>query len=165
MSVQSDAVYSILNADATLLASLTGGIWKYARTVSGDTNSIGRNGISSVVMANAYANGLLKPCAIVAARGEMPWGGAYDHGEKMKSVRDVIEVYLYIDGDGGVSALLTAGDRVEHLLDGEFIGLDGAGNGGGWGNVITRISEDRDPDLNQALYLRIDVQVMRNKYS
>lgn len=163
MSTQSDAIYTALNGDATLLTSLTGGVWKFAKTNSGDTNSIQRNGISKVSMASAFdSNGLLKPCAIIKARMTVPIsptaGGAYDHANHLKTVAETVMVYLFTDGDKEESPLMTAAERIEKLIDMQFVGSS-------WWNLVNIIDEDRDPDMNLAFYKRLDFRSTRNKYS
>lgn len=151
MSAQSDAVKTLLAADATLVAILTGGIHEFTQ--------VGKNVLTQDALpASAYdSNGIMKPLALVHARSENNWGPGYDHANRYKSVRDVIEIYLCRDGDTTAVNLNGAMSRVLFLTDGQFVG-------GGWAEVINRLDDDREPILNNALYIRIDLAIVRGRY-
>jgi len=151
MSAQSEAIKTLLAADATLTAILTGGVYEYTL--------VGKDVVTPQSLpTTAYdASGYLKPIALVKARSEFPFGGGYDHANKYNTVRDVVEVYLLRDGDATTVDLKGAADRVENLLFGVFVG-------GGWAGIINRIDDEREPLLNNALYIRVDVGIVRGKY-
>lgn len=87
MSRESDFA-ARMRADATLIATLTGGI--YTR------EDIGPDGISRETTPGAFdANGYLRPCALVKQRGDLPDGEVVDEGEQTVSARQVVEVWLY----------------------------------------------------------------------
>lgn len=109
MSREND-VYAILNADATLLATLTGGIFK--------VESIGIDGIDRTSAPAAFTGGFLRPCALVRERSFVPDGVLRDNIAKQFTARQVVEVYLYSDGAAGYSAIDTAKARVISLLMG-----------------------------------------------
>jgi hypothetical protein len=78
-------------ADATLLATLTGGVFTYA--------SLGREGLTRESLAAAFdaTTKLLKPCAVVKQRFPVPDGEVVDTVEKIASVSQVIEIWIYED--------------------------------------------------------------------
>lgn len=151
MSAQSDAIKTLLAADATLTAILTGGVHEYTQ--------IGKDVITPQSLpASAYdASGYLKPIALVKARSENKFGDGYDGANKFTTVRDVVEVYLLRDGDATAVTLNTASDRVESLLYNVFVG-------GGWAKIFNIISDQRESDLNNALWIRLDAEIVRGKY-
>jgi hypothetical protein len=109
MSYESD-VAGRLN-DATLLATLTGGVFQYS--------SVGLAGITRETAAAAFDTaGFLKPCALVKQRGLIPDGNLQDEMTQQISVRQVVEVWFYTDSGAGWSAIDTAMSRVFTLLYG-----------------------------------------------
>src|SRR5690348_14819186 len=118
MSHASDAA-AVLDADtgaggaATLL---TGGIYTFDET--------GRLGINRDSTPNAFdtTSGLLKPCAIVKDRGRFPDGGVADDVTQRVSYRQLVEVWLYDDGDASKTVLDSARARIFTKLAGQYIG-------------------------------------------
>lgn len=112
MSREAD-IYTILSADATLLATLTGGVYK--------RESTGIEGITRQTAASAFdgSTGYLKPCALIAERATVPDGAVKDLMARVVSTRVVVEVYLLADNGAGYTALDTAADRVYTLLQGQ----------------------------------------------
>ncbi len=111
MSREAD-FYAVLNADATLLATLTGGVWK--------REAVGVEGLTRQTAAAAFdGNGYLKPCALIAERATVPDGVVKDLMAQKVSTRVVVEVYLYQDAGAGYSALDTAAARIYVLLQGK----------------------------------------------
>jgi len=109
MSRESD-VATRLN-DATLLATLTGGIFQYS--------AVGLEGITRETAAAAFdGSGWLKPCALVKQRGAVPDGILQDEIVQKISTRQVVEVWYYADSGAGYAALDTAMARVFTLLYG-----------------------------------------------
>jgi hypothetical protein len=113
MSFESE-IAAILNADATLLLLLTGGV----HTAS----TVGPLGINSGTVAAAFdANGYLKPTALVRQRNKVPTGDVLDFDAQIESARQIVEVWLYADSGAGYATLDTAAARVRTLLMGETL--------------------------------------------
>lgn len=137
------AIKALLAGDATLLATLTGGVYSY----NADTR---RLGITRQMSPSPFLDGFLRPCALVKARDLIPSGGLLDSDQQFASVRQVVEVWFYNDGDAGYTALQTARDRVYALLQQASLA------GGGlvtWTNDLDNV---RDPELDHAAALRSD---------
>ena len=110
MSREAD-FYAVLNADATLLATLTGGVWK--------RESTGVEGITRATASTAFdSNGYLRPCALIAERATVPDGVVKDLMAQKVSTRAVVEIYLFADNATGYATLDAAADRVYTLLQG-----------------------------------------------
>ena len=105
-----DAIAAVLNADATLLATLTGGV--YAR------GALGRAGLTRETAAAAFdgTTGYLLPCAVVVERAEVPDGNVQDQDAQIASAAQIVEVYVY--EDAGYTNIDTALDRIYALLQG-----------------------------------------------
>lgn len=102
-------VYDRLIGDATLLASLIGGIYRRSAT--------GREGISrETTPATFDAGGYLKPCALIGQRNIVPTYDVADEMVPYRSVSQVVEIFLY--EDTGYSALDAAFERIYTLLEG-----------------------------------------------
>ena len=97
-----------LAADATLLATLTGGVHDHA--------TLGVLGASKLPASAYTAGGKLKPLAIVRGRAVVPTGELADRSSQYASTRQVVEVWLYDDRDATAAALDTAGARIYALL-------------------------------------------------
>lgn len=82
---------TILEADATLLALATGGIYDYDET--------GRMGINRTNTATsaAFVNGIIQPCILLKLRTSVPWGEINDDATQTVSMREVFEVQFYAD--------------------------------------------------------------------
>lgn len=105
-----DEIYTKLNADSTLLASLTGGLFR------GET--IKSVGINRTNTPTAYATaGTLKTLGVVRGRDINAIPAIKTPKAGIRMVRQVVEVYLYADADAGWTTLNTAKDRVLALLD------------------------------------------------
>jgi len=141
-----DAIAAVLNADATLLATLTGGV--YAR------GALGRAGLTRETAAAAFdgTTGYLLPCAVVVERAEVPDGNVQDQDAQIASAAQIVEVYVY--EDAGYTNIDTALDRIYALLQGYQ--LTGAFPLE-WANTINR---QRDTGaLDGASLARIDFAV------
>ena len=139
-----EAIRDVLADDAGLAALLTGGIYTYEQT--------GRNGISRAAMPDAYeSGGFLRPCAVVKAGDTRAAAAIRDAAS---GARQVVEVYLYDDGDNGYGTIASARDLVLALLDRQWIA--------GAGFVQRRGGADdlRDPKLNNAALARVDFEVV-----
>lgn len=105
-------VAAILDADATLDALLTGGIYT--------SSAVGPLGITRDTVPAAFdADGYLKPCALVRQRDRVPVGDVLDYDAKLESARQVVEVWLYDDQGNGYATLDSAAARIRTLLMGE----------------------------------------------
>jgi hypothetical protein len=103
------AVKTLLEADATLLATATGGVYDYDET--------GRDGISRTAAATSAAfdaNGIVKPCVLLKSRSETPDGILADDAERVVSAREMLEAWYY--ADSGFAAINTMKARVYTLL-------------------------------------------------
>lgn len=150
MNVES-VVLAALKADAGaggFKTLLTGGVYAFVDT--------GRLGINRKGTPDAFdADGLLKPCAVVKARGAVPDGGADDDGAQVASYRQVVEIWLYADGDDALTTIEAAQKRAFTVLHGKMIGSD---------KVIAHwagnyFGGERDASLDFALVLRCDYAV------
>lgn len=80
---------TLLEADATLLALATGGIYDYDET--------GRMGINRTNTPSAFTSGIIKPCILLKLRSSVPWGDIADPATKTVSLREMFEVQFYAD--------------------------------------------------------------------
>lgn len=104
-------VAAILEADATLTALLTGGIYTSA--------DVGPLGITRDTTPGAFdADGYLRPAALVKQRNRVPTADVLDFDAKLESARQIVEVWLYADQGDGYTTLDTTAARVRSLLMG-----------------------------------------------
>lgn len=96
-----------LEADATLLASATGGIYDFDET--------GRMGINRTNTPAAFdSNGIIKPCVLLRLRSSVPDGYLADDPTQYRSLRENIECWFY--QDSGYTTIETMRNRVYALL-------------------------------------------------
>jgi len=96
-----------LEADATLLATATGGIY--------DLTETSRLGINRTNTPAAFdSNGVIKPCVLLRLRSSTPDYVLQDDTSQYQSVREMIEVYFY--EDSGYTAIETMRTRCYALL-------------------------------------------------
>lgn len=139
------AIKTLLTADATLMAALTGGIFVFSETR--------KLGINQVTTPSAFTAGVLKPCALLKSRGENPFGGIADPDAQYITISEVIEIWLYNDGDAGYAALQTARDRIYALLQNNRVA-------GSFEIRLANIIEGVNaPELDYAALIRCDYQV------
>jgi hypothetical protein len=101
------AAKAILEADATLLAMATGGVWDYDET--------GRLGLSRELTPGAFdANGIIKPCVLVKSRSITPDYLLADDANQYVSAREMLECWLY--EDTGYANIATMKSRLHILL-------------------------------------------------
>ncbi len=137
-------VKAVLEADATLLATATGGVWDYDET--------GRLGINRTTTPGAFgANGILKPCILVKGRSAVADGLLADDAAQYASVRETVELWLY--EDAGTTAIETMASRARKDLHG--VQLDGT-FGCWWQQDI----DGRD-DTMSASFRRSDYLIVR----
>lgn len=111
-SVSLSSAKTILEADATLLALATGGIW--------DWNETGRMGINRTNTPGAYTNGIIKPCLMLKLRSSVAFGDIADDAERVTGARDMLEVWAYQDqGYATIEGMLA---RVYVLIQGKRVG-------------------------------------------
>ena len=140
----SSIIRDVLAGDVTLAGLLVGGVYSFAQT--------GRSGISRASLAEAFdnASGFLQPCAVVKA-GVVAQAEAIR--DSVAGSRQLVEVYLYNDGDSDYATINAARDRVVALLDRQWIG------GAGWLRQVGGADDGRDPKLNGAAVIRVDFEV------
>lgn len=107
MSVTSVAKI-LLEADVTLVAAATGGIWDFA-----ETKHTGINRTTTPTAFDSY--GIVKPCVLLKERSAIPDGSLMDDGNQYKSARIMLECWFY--EDAGYSNIETMRDRVYALLN------------------------------------------------
>jgi hypothetical protein len=111
MVVYEDAVAALLLADTSLMATLTGGMFK--------SGTVGPAGITRETASAAFdTNGYLKPCALVRQRGNIPDNVMRDEIAQVVSATQVVEVYVYADATADFSVVNTALGRIAQLLEG-----------------------------------------------
>lgn len=109
-----DEIAALLEADATLLAILTGGVYT--------AGTVGLDGITRESAPDAFdASGWLLPCALVKQRGNVPTSDVRDYDAQVTSATQVVEVWLYSDQGDGYTAIDQAKDRIYTLLQGEML--------------------------------------------
>jgi hypothetical protein len=140
MSFGADIV-TLLKTDATLVATLTGGIHEYSDT--------GRKGLTRLLTADAYteATGLLKPTALVLEMDDMPDGEIVGLSTSFVTP---IAIMIYDNGNTDVkyANIITAHDRIYHLL--HLASISNAAQ------VLydKTIKFKREPNLKDAAYFR-----------
>ena len=106
MSIVSEAK-AVLEADITLAALATGGIWDFDET--------GRLGLSRTTTPDAYDEfGIIKPTILLKQRSDTPDYALADDNTQYVSSRVMLEVWLY--EDTGYSNIEAMRDRVYTLL-------------------------------------------------
>lgn len=136
-------ITALLTADATLTALLTGGIHAF--------ESLPRNGVKE--LSAAWANGRMKPLAVVKGRSHVPFGGIKDTQTQFTTSRQIVEIWLYNDGDQKYTTLRSAQDRIFTLLHLKRIA----------GAYQIRYVSDLiapDPVLNNAATIRLEYAVI-----
>ena len=138
-----DDVKTVVNAIIGITTTLPGGVYTY--------EDIKRLGINRDMDDDLYdsTTGLLKNCCVIKERGQTGDGGARDIG--VASYRQVVEVWLYADGDSTYDTLETVQASIFTALDEQMIGSS---------NLILRWFANpikgKDPALDNALVLRSD---------
>lgn len=98
---------TLLEGDATLLATATGGVWDYGET--------GDQGLNPSTTPDAYDDdGRIRPTVLLRSRGPKPDGALRDSDGQYSSTREVLEIYFY--EDYGFSNIETMRNRVYALL-------------------------------------------------
>lgn len=141
-----NAIKTLLAADSTLMASLTGGIYTNLETK--------KLGINKVTTPSAFdASSILKPCGSIKDRATVPYGGIADPDAQYITTSQIIEVWLYGDGDTGYAVLQVARDRIYALLQNNRVT-------GAFEIRLANIIEGvLAPELDNAAVIRCDYQV------
>jgi len=101
------AAKALLEADATLLATATGGVWDYDET--------GHLGINRTTTSAAFdSNEIIKPCVLLKSRSSEPDQSLVDEGARYQSTTEMLEAWFY--EDDGYSNIEIMRDRVWVLL-------------------------------------------------
>ena len=105
------SVVDFLNADATLMAVLTGGVWNFS--------AAGRKGLNRLQLPDAYSDntGFLKPVAMVAEMDEFMDEEEVSPNTGRFSVQSQIYIRILDHGDRGYNTIDTASDRIKVLLN------------------------------------------------
>ena len=79
-------IKTVLEADTTLLALATGGIWDFDETK--------RLGLNRTTQPTAFdSNGIIKPCVLLKTRSEIPDGFLMDDDGQVASAVSTIEMW------------------------------------------------------------------------
>lgn len=121
---------TLLEADATLVAAATGGIY--------DLTEAGHMGLNRTSTPSAWdSNGVIKPTILVRERASNPGLNVPDDDGQVMDTRQICEVYLF--EDGGYGTIKSMGDRIYTLLHAKFISgagrVDWAGNVRPWRDI------------------------------
>jgi hypothetical protein len=108
MASREDDFANRMEADATLMATLTGGVYA--------AGEVGLEGISRDTTPSAFSSGYLLPAALVRQRSDVPDNAVWDEATQHTSFRQVVEIYLY--EDRGYSSIDTAAERLFQLFQG-----------------------------------------------
>jgi hypothetical protein len=104
-------IHTRLSGDATLIALLTGGVYL--------SRSLPRRGITRDDLDAAWMDsetGALLPLAVVKPRGIVATSDIRDQTRQLTSTNQVIEIWMYADGDAGFATLESAANRIYTLL-------------------------------------------------
>ena len=137
-------IKTILEADSTLLAIATGGIYDYDET--------GRLGISRSNANTAAAfdsNEVLKPCVLLKLRSEIPDNVLVDDAAQYVSARAIYEVWFY--QDDGFDSIDAMTDRVFALL--HAVQVPGTFQVHWIGNAMQVRDDVLDATLNRSDYM------------
>lgn len=105
-------IKTLLEADGTLLATATGGVWDWAET--------GAEGISRTRTGAAFdSNELIQPCVLVKLRSSRPDYALADDDGQQVSVQDMVECWFY--EFEGYTNINTMRERVYALLHAQQI--------------------------------------------
>lgn len=144
------SVYDLLNADAPLLALLTGGLYL--------GRDVPEEGINREDYPAAYdSNGMLQPIAVVRGRRVIPDTSFRVPEAQYVAVSQVVEIWFYDDKDAGWDTLDSAAQVVYELLQDQQIAE--AYNC----LLVNTIEEERDPDLGGACMTRLDFSIAGRK--
>lgn len=140
MASSMSAIKTLLAADGTLVAALTGGFYTWPET--------GSNGINKRTTPTVFDSyGQVKPCVVIKTRTLVPTAQVWDEAQQLTSQDENIELWFYDSAAASGATIEAAVDRVYALLQGKNINSKRAI----WrGNILNQ----RDAGLNDALYGR-----------
>lgn len=134
-------VKAILEADATLLAAATGGIY--------DLTETGAEGINRTTVPAAFdSNLIIKPCILVKLRSSIPDSQVVDNANQLMSFRDMVECWLY--QFGAYDQITAMSSRIYALLSGKHL----------TGTALVMWAGDTQPMRN----VDLDSYVVRSDY-
>jgi hypothetical protein len=141
------AIVTLLNADSTLTALLTGGIYEFEYS--------GRKGLNRIEVVQAYVQktGLLKPLCIIYEAAAIDTGEVHSPSTGRVSTITPITGWIYDQGDSGYGTIASAEQRIYHDL--AFTRLTGALQIL-WGQTI---KDKREPLLEDAGYFQFECRV------
>lgn len=142
MSILSSAK-ALLEADATLLATATGGVW--------DFDESGRMGIGRTNTPAAFdqTTEVIKPCVLIKLRSSVPDYILADDSNQYVSLREMLEVWFYQDTT--FTAIETMRSRVYVLLHAKQFG--GAFMSYWQGDVRNQRDIELDANVERSDYL------------
>lgn len=110
MSSFAQAIVNLLNADATLLTTLTGGAHNFSDG--------GKNGLSRIQIPGTFdpQTGLLKPVCLVAEFAEVSDNQIVDTMTQYHSTVTPVVMRIWDNGNNGYSAINTCFQRIYTLL-------------------------------------------------
>lgn len=136
-----------MTGDATLMAILTGGVFK--------SGTVGPLGITRETATGAFdANGYLEPSVLVRQRSKVPTGDVEDYTDQSTSTSQIVEIWLYEDS-AGYTNIDAAMQRIYDLFQGHQL------TGTFEARLANTIERARDEgSLNGASMARMDFQVI-----
>ena len=149
-----NALETLLDADATLTALLTGGI--YARNTLGKVGLDPNNSVCSGAYALDDGFNALQPCLVIRVRSEVPDGERVDVPSQTASVTTVVEFYLY--DETSYTSIGSARNRIYALLQNKTL------NGIGVMTLVNRL-QYYDESLDDAATLKDDYQIRYRRAS
>jgi hypothetical protein len=135
-------IKTVLEADGTLTAIATGGIYDY--------DEIGRTGINRTSAPAAFdSNELIKPCILIKLRSDIPDGALMDDALQYVTSRQIYEIWLYQD---------TGFDSIDAMIARVFVLLHGVQIAGTfqvhWLGDATPFRDDEiDANVNRSDYM------------
>lgn len=138
---------TLLEADATLVAAATGGIY--------DLTEAGHMGLNRTSTPSAWdSNGVIKPTILVRERASNPGFNVPDDDGQVMDTRQICEVWFY--HDSSFATIATMKNRVYSLLHAKRI--SGAGRVDWAGDVRPMREIDLDAWVERSDYLIVAIR-------
>lgn len=138
-------VQTLLLANAALVLLATGGIYTYA-----DTN---RLGISEYNTPDVFGtSGQVNPTILIKDREQMIDGGINDDVTQALSYRQIVEIWIYDDGDHGFGTINSIRSAIYTLLHARRVNLR-------YCRLHGNLQNMRDPGLRYAGFTRSDYMI------
>ena len=149
-----ETIQTLLEADATLMAILTGGI--YTKEEVGELGMKNENTVVSAAWTEVNEYPVLQPCLVVQARGFVLDGTRWDVESKTASGRQAVVLWFYNDQSAGWTAIQNASNRCYQLLAMEPVA--------GAGILTPSILDDKRPapELDNVNLLRAEYRSTRS---